>query len=184
MLTGKELSIELYRPELADKACRRVEKGEELLPLIEEMTRLMRSQEGTGLAAPQVGVYLRLAILLNLDDEIEVLVNPEIVNLGGHDLLEQESCLSLPPAELATARIWRSEIAYVRSGTVKNPNAAQLKVYRKTMARRVQHEIDHLQGVFFIDRCQPVARGIVLRRFHEYQRQQEIERRANLSCVA
>lgn len=175
-MVGK-LTVDLYRRELAGKACRRVEKSDDLPALIERMTRIAKESRTFGLSAPQVGVYIQLAIVITESRAVRVLVNPEIVNLAGRDLLETENCLSLPPIDQATARIWRSEFAHVRSGTVENPDAAQLTVYNGTLARRVQHEIDHLHGIFFIDRCQSVARNIVLRRFAQYLRRREIERR-------
>lgn len=161
-----KLSIELYRPELVDKQCRRVNKSDELTALIEEMTRLMKRHDGTGLAAPQVGIFIQLAIAqLSPYNTVHILINPEIDHFAGKDLLETESCLSLPPTTLAKARVWRSEIVHVRSGTLKDPEANELTIYKGLAARIVQHEIDHLQGVFFIDRCQSIARGLVLRAY-------------------
>jgi peptide deformylase len=168
MLEQKEASIHLYRQELVGKLCRRVSWSDKIEDLIEEMTQRMKERGRKGLAAPQVGAYLQLALVTLPSEKIEILVNPEIVNLGGKDLLEAEGCVSLPPAEQATARVWRSEIAHVRSGTIDNPEAAHIAVYRGQTARTVQHEIDHLQGIFFVDRCQPIARGIVLRKYEDY----------------
>ena len=201
-------SIELYRRELQGKLCRHVDHGEDFGPLIAAMTRVVHETGTNGIAAPQLGAYVQLAVVrkqvsgvrcqmsgktlsaasilepetCNLVPAFEVLINPRVVNLAGKDLLDTECCLSLPPIEEATARIWRSEIAHVRAGTVENPNAEEVHIYRGTAARTVQHEIDHLQGIFFIDRCQPVARGIVLRRFERYLREQEIERREGTTC--
>lgn len=187
----RQLSLDLYRQEMVGKPCRRVKKSDDLMPLIEEMVRFCRSHGGTGLAAPQIGEYLQLAIafttpanidltpgvpLIRATGVTEVLINPEIVNLGGRDLLETEGCLSLPPADQATARVWRSEIAHVRSGTLEDPDANMVTVYKGGPARIVQHEIDHLNGVFFIDHCGPVGRNIVLRRFGKYLRNQRIEK--------
>lgn len=178
------------------------ERGEDLRSLIAAMTRLVHETGTNGIAAPQLGAYVQLVVVrkqvsdvrfqvsgcgghgfptpetCNLAPSFEVLVNPRIVNLAGRDLLETECCLSLPPVSgpgAATARIWRSEIAHVRTGTVENPDAEELRIYKGTAARWVQHEIDHLQGIFFIDRCQPVGRGIVLRRFERYLREQEAD---------
>ena len=95
----KELSIHLYRQELVGKPCRRVRWSDKIQDLIEEMTERMKERGRKGLAAPQVGVYLQLALVTLASEKIEILVNPEIVNLGGKDLLEAEGCVSLPPAE-------------------------------------------------------------------------------------
>lgn len=167
-----ELALEYYRPELVEKPCRRVGKTdnqEALRDLIHEMMLLMKQHGGKGLAAPQVGIFIQLAIVqMPLQNDVHVLINPEIVNLAGKDLLEKESCLSLPPAKYATARVWRSEIVYVRSGTLEDPDAARQVVYKGTAARIVQHEIDHLRGVFFIDRCQDVGRNLAMQTYYQY----------------
>jgi peptide deformylase len=164
-----ELSLQFYRKDLIGKACRRVKKSDDVGALIDEMARLMKMHDGTGLSAPQVGVFLQLAVVeLPSFHKIQALINPEIVNLGGKDFLGTESCLSLPPIHLATARIWRSEIVHVCSGTVEDPDAEKITVYRGMAARIVQHEIDHLQGVFFIDRCQPMGKHIVLQAYKQF----------------
>lgn len=168
------LIIDLYRRDLAGKKCRRVTKadGDEARRLIQEMIAFCRAHDAAGLAAPQVGVYVQLAIAIMAPKSVEILVNPEIVNLGGRELLEYEGCLSLPPPDQNQARVWRSEIAQVRGGTLEDPEAGRVKVYKGWPARLVQHEIDHLQGRFFIDRLKPVARGLVLRRYEKFLKEQ------------
>lgn len=173
-----KLSLEYYRPELVDKPCRRVVKSDHLpalIALVQEMTHLMKQHNGVGLAAPQVGIFIQLAIFqIPPSKDVHVLVNPEIVNLSGKDLLEAESCLSLPPADRAKARVWRSEIVDVRSGTLEEPDAARHAIYKAQAARIVQHEIDHLHGVFFIDRCQDVGRGVALRVYSQFLREMPV----------
>jgi peptide deformylase len=163
-----ELSLDLYRHELAGKHCRRVRETDDVRSLIQAMERFCSMHGGASLAAPQVGHSLRLAILMAEPGKPKLLINPEVVNLGGKDLFEPEGCLSLPPHDEATARVWRSEIAHVASGTLENPDARVVTIYKGRLARVAQHEIDHLDGLFFIDRCGPVAKGLVLRRFNRY----------------
>lgn len=177
-----ELSLVLYRRDLLKKLCRRVQSPDDLAPFIEGMSQIVRQTGTVGLAAPQIGVDLQLVILAAPSGEIDVLVNPEIANLAGKDLVASESCLSLPPTDQATARVWRSEIVHVRTGTVEDPNAAKIVIYKGALARTVQHEIDHLYGIFFIDRCQTLARCIVLRRFEQYLQRQEVGRRAEFAA--
>ena len=171
---SEEIRIELYRPELTQKKCRRVAKTDDFAGLVEEMVRLMRRRGAAGLAAPQVGVYVRLAVAESAG-VVNVLVNPEIENLRGRDLLEAEGCLSLPPYREATARVWRSEIAFVKNATLENPDCGQVEEWRGNAARIVQHEIDHLDGVFFIDHCGAVGREIVLRRYKKYLEKRQLE---------
>ena len=172
-----KLFLELYRPELENKLCRRVVSSDHppaLRALIQEMTRILKQHNAAGLAAPQIGVFIQLAILqFPREKSVRILVNPEITNMGGKDLLEAEGCLSLPPADRSTARVWRSEIVHVRSGTLENPEAGALTVYRTEAARIVQHEIDHLRGIFFIDRCQEVGRNLVLQSYSRFLREQQ-----------
>jgi peptide deformylase len=157
--------LRLYRREWALPACRLVERSDDIEPLVREMTRICHTMRAGGLSAPQLGVNLRLAVVMTESGMAETLINPEIVNLAGRDLLAPEGCLSLPPHNQAMARVWRSEIVQVRTGTAEDPGARLLRDYHRQAARLVQHEIDHLEGVFFIDRCGPIARSIVLRQF-------------------
>ncbi len=168
------LAVQLYRRELEGRPCRPVEPADcpSLAILVEQMIGLCRAQKATGLAAPQVGCYLQLAVLLPAPGQVEILVNPEVRNLAGRDLLGTESCLSLPPTAEATARVWRSEVVHVASGTVEDPTLCKVTVYKGAAARLAQHEIDHLRGVFFIERCGPVGRQIVLRQFSRFLRAQ------------
>src|SRR5208337_1771468 len=177
VVTGKALDVRFYRRDLVGRSCRSVERGDEIETLIEEMTHLCREMDAGGISAPQLGIDLRLAVALTAAGMPEVLVNPEIVNLAGRDLLEPEGCLSLPPHHQATARVWRSEIVQVRTGTADDPGARLPRIYRGQAARLVQHEIDHLEGIYFIDRCGPIARSIVLERFERYlkHRRREFE---------
>jgi peptide deformylase len=171
----EKLSLELYRKELANKPCRRVTAKDDVASLVEEMERVLRQHNGVGLAAPQVGVYLQLAlVLLPPSNTLRILVNPEIANMAGKDLLETESCLSLPPVDLAKAKVWRSEIVHVRGGTLEDPDAEEMTIYKGEGARIVQHEIDHLHGVFFIDRCQSIAKNIVLRAYEKFLREKPV----------
>jgi peptide deformylase len=194
--------IALYRRELAGKPCRRVARGEDLSGLLAELERVGRGLDGVGIAAPQIGVFLQVALLFpEIRDQLSgirgqrsgvrkgrkgavqpssvVLVNPEIENLRGKDILEYEGCLSLPPfpgceshlqasRRMAEARVWRSEVIEIRSGTVDDPAAGLKHTFRGYLARIVQHEMDHLKGVFFIDHCGPIGREQVLKRFGEY----------------
>jgi len=170
------LSLELYRRELVGKPCRPVDKTDDVLPLIDRMVLFARVHGGVGLAAPQIGVYIQLAIAIIAPGVTEALINPEITNLAGRDLFEAEGCLSLPPYGQATARVWRSETVHIVTGCVQEPEARMARVYTGAAARIVQHEIDHLNGIYFIDHCGPVAKGIVLRRFNQFLRQQGAER--------
>jgi peptide deformylase len=163
----KSLALDFYSRALEGKVCRpvKLEDCASIPGLVEQMAQFCRDQDGIGLAAPQVGIYVRLAIVMVRHKLVDVLINPEIVNLAGRDLLEDESCLSLPEAK---ARVWRSEIVHIANGTLDNPQAREITIHRGTEARVIQHEIDHLDGVFFINRCGPVARSLALAKFTKH----------------
>ncbi|MCW5936984.1 MAG: peptide deformylase [Fimbriimonadaceae bacterium] len=115
------------------------------LALAENMTRIMRKARGVGLAAPQVGVLERLIVLIP-DGRPMVLFNPEIVTAEGEQVGE-EGCLSIPGLY---GDVKRAEMVEVKGLDRRGREA----VYEMegSAARIVQHEIDHLDGVLFIDK--------------------------------
>lgn len=115
------------------------------LAFAESMIAAMNAANGLGLAAPQVGVPLRI-IVLNVDDQVRAFVNPQIIAREGAQT-DTEGCLSLPHLYGAVTRAQRV--------TVQGRNERGKRVTltaEDLLARAVQHEIDHLDGVLFIDR--------------------------------
>jgi peptide deformylase len=113
--------------------------------LINDMLETMPAVSGLGLAAPQVGVSLRLAVMAPPDEEPVVLINPEIVKKSGERVVS-EACLSVPG--------YRGEIKRSASVTVKGRNRHWKEIRVKAtglMAQCLEHEIDHLNGVLYID---------------------------------
>jgi len=118
--------------------------------LIDDMIDTMRAAEGIGLAAPQIGVLLRVIVAEYVDEETEelhqtVLVNPEIVSKEG-EWMAEEGCLSIPGYVGTVPRAVRV--------TVKGKNRSGKDIRIKTdgtLAHILQHEIDHLDGVLYID---------------------------------
>jgi peptide deformylase len=126
---------------------------DDLRRLVTRMGELMKDANGVGLAATQIGVLRRVFVFARDEDEVAVLVNPEIVRRGDEAELDDEGCLSIQgvtmPVERATSlRIEGrdekgEEVAYDLEGTP---------------ARIVQHELDHLDGKMILDRTTPEAR--------------------------
>lgn len=113
--------------------------------LIDEMLETMPAVSGVGLAAPQVGVPLRVAVIGIPDEETIVLINPEIVKRSG-ECTVAEGCLSIPG--------YRGEIKRSVSVTVKGRDRHWKEVRLKAtelLAQVLEHEIDHLNGVLYID---------------------------------
>ena len=124
--------------------------------LIDDMIETMHASLGIGLAAPQVGVHKRLIVIdiSNYDAEMDllVLVNPEIV-LAEELVDSEEGCLSVPQF---TAHIKRAGRVIVR-GLDREGQSFEIEA-TGILARALQHEIDHLDGVLIIDRLSAIKR--------------------------
>ena len=130
----------------------------ELQTLVDNMFETMRAAPGVGLAAPQIGESLRLVVVEYTEDEDEnakpkkyVLINPEIVKRSEETVTDIEGCLSLPGL---AGIVERHEAVTVKA---KNRFGKPLKIEAEGwLARIFQHEIDHLDGVLYIDRAEEV----------------------------
>lgn len=143
----------------------------DLSSLIDEMFDSMKKAEGVGLAAPQIGLSIRLFIIdtapfqeLYPNEEAiqEVFINPKIEEYLGEDFSLNEGCLSLPDIHEEVIRKSEVIISYTdRSGN-------QLKKHFKGMAARaIQHEYDHLEGLFFTDRVSQLKKMILKKKLSE-----------------
>lgn len=130
----------------------------ELQTLIDNMFETMRAAPGVGLAAPQIGESLRLVVVEYNDDEDEnarpkkyVLINPEIIKRSEETVTDIEGCLSLPGL---AGKVERNQAVTIKA---KNRFGKPLKIEAVDwLARIFQHEIDHLDGVLYIDRAEEV----------------------------
>src|SRR6476646_6788192 len=130
----------------------------DLIPLVHGMYETMEIEEGVGLAAPQVGVRKRLFTFdLHEGAGPGVVINPEIVEREG-EVLSDEGCLSVPGYRF---EVVRSERVTMR-GLDLDGNEIVLEG-DDLMARMIQHEIDHLDGVLLLDRVEPDVRREALR---------------------
>jgi peptide deformylase len=140
----------------------------ELKQLVEEMFESMYAAQGIGLAAPQIAISKRIAIVdlsfkKNAKDRI-ALINPQIIEATGKQL-EEEGCLSLPEIR---EKVTRAEHVKVRAQDVRGE---WFEVEgEELLARALQHEIDHLDGVLFIDRISRLKRELVLRKIKKLQK--------------
>lgn len=132
-------------PLLRQKAKRVGKVDRTIQRLLDDMTETMHAAPGIGLAGNQIGQLLRV-IVLDVEDSAFQLVNPEIARSEGGVVIE-EGCLSLPGYY---GDVRRPERVTVRA---LNRNGKPIKIHADGMlARALQHEIDHLNGVLFIDR--------------------------------
>jgi peptide deformylase len=136
--------------------------------LVEDMIETMYAAPGVGLAAPQVGVSLRIFVVdisVGRDpDGLIVMINPEFVELDGTQL-EEEGCLSVPGFNATVMRPSRAVVKGLdRRGTEHQREANGL------LARAFQHEMDHLDGTLFVDRLRGIKRDLIVRRIRKLTR--------------
>ena len=123
-------------------------KAPETQKLVADMILTMKAANGIGLAAPQVGRSLRL-FTVNVEDKIYIFINPEVKDFGSDKILFEEGCLSVQ-------KTW-GPVLRPKKLTIKafNENGQPVKIRAKgLLARVIQHEMDHLNGVLFIDRAE------------------------------
>jgi peptide deformylase len=129
----------------------------------------MYAAPGVGLAAPQVGVSERLIVLDVRNKEgttgLITLINPEIIEAEGR-VVEEEGCLSLPGI---TENVARAERVLVRGHDLEE-REREIEA-EGLLAVALQHEIDHLEGILFIDRVSRLKRGIIQRKIRKLAQQ-------------
>jgi peptide deformylase len=130
---------------------------EDLEALLEDMWETMEQYEGVGLAAPQIGIDLRVAVIGWQDRRI-VLVNPEVIEYDGENVLE-EGCLSVPGFYEKVSRPDRV-VVEARDGKGNHFRIDEAGF----LARAIMHEIDHLEGKLFFDRLSPLKRNFMKRK--------------------
>lgn len=146
-----------------------VDFNHQLHTLIDDMFETMYHTNGVGLAAPQIGVSLRLSVIDVIGDKAQqlVLVNPEIIHSEG-SAVYNEGCLSVPGAYDKVTRAERVTIrAQDKFGTPYEMTADGL------LGECFQHEIDHLNGKLFIDLLSPIKRTIALQKLNKFKRDQK-----------
>ena len=136
--------------------------------LIDDMIETMYAAPGVGLAAPQVGVSLRLFIIdtsVGRDpSSLMVMINPQFVEREGTQL-EEEGCLSAPGFNATVVRPRRAVLkGFTRDGVEQTIEARDL------LARAFQHEMDHLDGMLFVDRLRGIKRDLIVRKIRKLSR--------------
>jgi len=134
-------------PVLREKAKKIKKIDASIQKLIDDMIDTMHAAPGVGLAAPQVGVPLRVVVIETPDDGLMVLINPEVVKSSGERRVV-EGCLSVPG--------YQAEITRSRQVTVKALNREGKEIRIKgpldsLLAQALEHEIDHINGILYID---------------------------------
>ena len=154
------LNVRKYGDPVLRRRARPVETvTPEIKRVIADMVDTMYDEVGLGLAAPQVGISLRLMVVGDDEGrEARALINPVIAEEGG-EIVAEEGCLSIPGV---FAPVKRAE--WVRLEAQDERGRPVSITARGLRARVFQHEMDHLDGVLFIDRLDPVTRDKIKRR--------------------
>ncbi len=162
----REIKI-LGDPVLREPAVEVEELDDEVRALVEDMLETMYHAEGIGLAAPQIGISRRVIVVDLRDSDEEgvgpvALINPTVVESGKKADKAPEGCLSIPGMEEV---VERPETVTVEGlDPDGNPFSMQMS---GLLSRAIQHEIDHLDGVLFIDRLSPLKRRMALKKWQK-----------------
>ena len=139
-----------------------------LQALVRDMFDTMYHAEGIGLAAPQIGVSTRVVVLdlrrEDVDDEPVVLVNPRLAWVSPETAKQPEGCLSIPGLEEVVER--PSEVVVEALDLEGQPLTIEAS---ELFARALQHEIDHLDGILFLDRVSALKRRMLLKKWRKLE---------------
>lgn len=159
------LKIELLGSEVLRRRADEVEGPDpELDRLVDDMFETMYDARGIGLAAPQIGVSRRLIVVDVNEPDVKpfALYNPRIVEQSPQTDKAEEGCLSIP----GVGGVVERPSTVVVEGLDRAGNPVRIEA-EAMLARCLQHEIDHLDGVLFFDRMSPLKRNMVLRKYRK-----------------
>jgi len=161
-------------PRLKKKSKPIVTVDAEVRQLMDDMLETMYAAPGIGLAAPQVGVLKRVIVLDIEREDVKTgplcMANPEIVEASDEDAVYEEGCLSLPEHYSEVVRPAKVTVRYR-----DRDNAEQQMVCEGLLATCVQHEIDHLDGILFVDHISALKRNMILRKLLKTRKEKERE---------
>jgi peptide deformylase len=163
--------IKLPDPILREKSLPVEMIDAEVRAFASDMLETMYAAPGIGLAAPQVGVLRRIIVVDTVRDEETpkspiILINPEILSVGDELRLHEEGCLSIPEMY---AEVERPALVRVRYVNIEGEQREE--EFQDLLATVVQHEIDHLNGVLFIDHISRLKRDLLVKKFLKAQRE-------------
>lgn len=140
-------NIRINGDEILRKKSKEVTKiDDKIRTILDDMVDTMYEEDGVGLAAPQIGILRRLVVIDVDDGNVYKMINPKIIEYSGTQV-DTEGCLSVPDIKGAVTRPQKVTVVYTdENGEEKTLIAEDL------LARCICHEIDHLDGVLFIDK--------------------------------
>lgn len=148
-------TITTYPSKILKNVSRTIRREEflKMKKIISDMAAVMKKNNGIGLAAPQVGLNMRLAIV-KTKDGIIVLLNPKIIKKSWKQEIDEEGCLSVPAVFGLVKRPYKIKVV-----TTSMDDKEIVFEAKGLFARVIQHEVDHLDGILFIDRAIKITRG-------------------------
>lgn len=159
-------AVTVYGDPLLRKKAKQIKADDpKLKEIIENMWETMYYSDGVGLAAPQVGMSIRMFVIdasSGADEEPElegfkkVFINPEIIETAGEEWVMNEGCLSLPEIREDVSRPDEVTIRYFDEDFVEH-----VETYRGFAGRVIQHEHDHLEGILFVDYLSPLRKRLL-----------------------
>ncbi|NCU41320.1 MAG: peptide deformylase [Candidatus Moranbacteria bacterium] len=151
MFKKETLPLSLYPAPVLETPGKSIAKEQldSMRKLKDIMTNTMYKERGVGLAAQQIGMALRICVI-DVDGKLHTLINPEILSFSKDTYTDEEGCLSIPKKFFPIQRHWKVTVRYMDEyGNMRKMTATGL------LARAVQHELDHLNGI------------VILHRYHE-----------------
>ena len=141
--------------------------------LIKEMYEVMYGANGVGLAAPQIGLDLRIFIVDAAAREEEktplTMINPKIISIEENLVPYEEGCLSFPEHFAEIERPDKLSIEYIDEN-----NQKQILNTEGFTSRIIQHELDHLNGILFVDHLSRLKRDVIIRKMKKFQKEKNI----------
>jgi peptide deformylase len=159
------------QPVLKKKAINITSEFEDLQTLIENMWETMYAANGVGIAAPQIGLAIRLFVIDTIqimDDEKKsegikkVFINAQVIEETGDLWSYEEGCLSIPDIRADVERPQKVRIQYFDDNFKKHD-----EIYEGINARVIQHEYDHIEGILFVEKLKPLKKKLVQRKLND-----------------
>lgn len=141
------------------------EVTDEVRKTLDEMVEIMREESGVGLAANQVGLTQRFFVC-EVEGVVKKIINPEITEFGAEEIELEEGCLSIPGIYKRVKRPEKIKVKYLNEkGEVKEEELDGI------WARVFQHELDHLDGILFIDKLSPLNKRLITKRLAQIKKE-------------
>lgn len=167
-----KLQMKLCGDLILREKCAPVDDVSQIADIMDEMVAMMDDQHGVGLAAPQVGIASRFIVMKEVKNRkdpgiVHKMINPKIISKSENTCVIEEGCLSvLGPDDFPIyADVERPESVVAEWTNEKGEK--QTKEFSGFVARIVQHELDHLDGILFIDYLSSVRREIIMRKIRK-----------------